>query len=141
MADSKDTAFKTFEYRIRPNKKFIAACEKALDDSRFVYNSALEQRTRVYEASGKSIGYNEQSRQLTEARNEMPEIKNVLRMIQEDALKRLDEAFKAFFVSFRWVSAKFFYNLRPITEVSPSSMDSGTGVRRKHCNPQPRANS
>jgi putative transposase len=97
MADSKDTTIKTFEYRIRPNKKFIAACEKALDDSRFVYNSALEQRIRVFEATGKSIGLNEQSRQLTEARNALPEIKSVLRTIQRDALDRLDEAFDAFF--------------------------------------------
>lgn len=96
MADSQSTT-KTFEYRIRPNKKFVAACEKALDDSRFVYNCALEQRIRVYNASGKTISFYEQSCQLTEARNELPEIKGVLRTIQSDALERLDEAFDAFF--------------------------------------------
>jgi putative transposase len=96
MADSQ-SATKTFEYRIKPNKPFIAACEKALNDSRFVYNCALEQRVRVYNASGKGIGLNEQSRQLTDARNESPEIKSVLRSIQQDALERLDEAFDAFF--------------------------------------------
>ena len=96
MADSQSTT-KTFEYRIRPNKKFVAACEKALDDSRFVYNCALEQRIRVYNAGGKTISFCEQSRQLTEARNELPEIRGVLRTIQSDALERLDEAFDAFF--------------------------------------------
>src|SRR5262249_21316097 len=96
MADSQTIA-KTFEYRIRPNKKFVAACEKALDDSRFVYNCALEQRIRVYNASGKTINFYEQSRQLTDSRNELPEIKSVLRTIQIDALERLDEAFDAFF--------------------------------------------
>ncbi|MBO0858916.1 MAG: transposase [Chloracidobacterium sp.] len=97
MADTKNTTNKTFEYRIRPNKKFVAACEKALGDSRFVYNCALEQRIRVYNASGKTISFYEQSRQLTEARNELPEIKSILRTIQSDALERLDEAFEAFF--------------------------------------------
>lgn len=98
MADSKDTTIcKTFEYRIRPNAKFIAACEKALDDSRFVYNCALEQRIRVYEASGQTISFYEQSRQLTEARQELPEVGSVLRTIQSDALERLDFAFDAFF--------------------------------------------
>jgi putative transposase len=97
MANSPNTIIKTFEYRIRPNKKFVAACEKALDDSRFVYNCALEQRIRVYNASGKTISFYEQSRQLTEARNELPEIGGVLRTIQIDALERLDEAFYAFF--------------------------------------------
>jgi len=96
MADSQSTT-KTFEYRIKLNKPFIAACEKALNDSRFVYNCALEQRVRVYNASGKGIGLNEQSRQLTDARNELAEIKSVLRSIQQDALERLDEAFDAFF--------------------------------------------
>src|SRR5215813_4304484 len=96
MADSQSTT-KTFEYRIKLNKPFIAACDKALNDSRFVYNCALEQRVRVYNASGKGIGLNEQSRQLTDARNESPAIKSVLRSIQQDALERLDEAFDAFF--------------------------------------------
>jgi putative transposase len=96
MADSQSTT-KTFEYRIKLNKPFIAACEKALNDSRFVYNCALEQRVRVYNASGKGIGLNEQLRQLTDARNELPEIKSVLRSIQQDALERLDETFDAFF--------------------------------------------
>ena len=62
MANSKNTTIKTFEYRIRPNKQFIAACEKALDDSRFVYNCALEQRIRVYNASGKTIRVNHRAR-------------------------------------------------------------------------------
>ena len=97
MADTQNTTNKTFEFRIRPNRKFVAACDKALDDSRFVYNCALEQRIRVYNASGKTIGFCQQSRQLTEARNELPEIKSVLRAIQSDALERLDEAFDAFF--------------------------------------------
>lgn len=97
MANSPNTIIKTFEYRIRPNNKFIAACEKALDDSLFVYNCALEQRTRVYNASGKTISFYEQARQLTEARNELHEIGGVLRTIQIDALEGLDEAFDAFF--------------------------------------------
>lgn len=96
-AETKDTTTKTFEYKLRPNKKFIAACERALDASRFVYNCALEQRIRVYEASGKSISFYEQSRQLTEARKEIPELKATLRTIQSDALERLDAAFDAFF--------------------------------------------
>lgn len=96
MADSQNIT-KTFEYRLRTNKKFVAGCESALDASRFVYNCALEQRIRVYNASGHGISFNEQSRQLTEARNELPEVGAVLRTIQSDALERLDEAFDAFF--------------------------------------------
>lgn len=96
MADSHPIT-KTFEYRIRPNKKFVAACERALNASRFVYNCALEQRIRVYKASGKSLSFYEQLRQLTEARKELPELKATLRTIQSDALERLDVAFDGFF--------------------------------------------
>ena len=96
MADSQIIT-KTFEYRIRPNRKFIAACVQALDDARFVYNCALEQRVRVYQASGRSISFYEQSRQLTQARRELPAVARCLRTIQSDALERLDLAFDAFF--------------------------------------------
>lgn len=97
MINKQDVRVKTFEYKIRPNKKFFAACERALDASRFVYNCGLEHRIRVYEANGKSVGLYEQFQELTEARKEIPELRNTLRTIQADALERLDEAFKAFF--------------------------------------------
>lgn len=98
MAKTKDTTvIKTFEYRLRANKKFVAACERTLEQARFVYNCALEHRITHYRATGQSLSLFEQSRQLTEARNELPEVKACLRSIQTDALDKLDEAFKAFF--------------------------------------------
>ena len=95
MADP-DYIVKTFEFKLRMNRIFEAACLRTLDQARFVYNCALEQRIRVYAASGLSLSYYEQSRQLTAAR-ELPEVKACLRGIQQDALRRLDLAFKAFF--------------------------------------------
>lgn len=67
-----------------------------LDDARDVYNAALSQRIIHYRQTGHSIGFYEQSRQLTQAR-ELPEVKVCLRTIQNDALERLDLAFKVFF--------------------------------------------
>jgi len=91
-----DIQHKTFEFKLCINRPFGAACLQALDDARAVYNCALEQRISLYQDAGRSIGLLEQSRQLTEAR-ELPEVKACLRSIQQDALERLDEAFKAFF--------------------------------------------
>ena len=88
---------KTFEYRLRANRKFIAQCESTLDNARFVYNCALEHRINIYRETGKSLSFYEQSRQLTEARAALPEVKSCLRTIQSDALERLDLAFQAFF--------------------------------------------
>ena len=88
---------KTFEYKLRTNRKFVAACEQTLDSARFVYNCALEHRLNIYRETGRGVNFYEQSRQLTEARREMPEIKATLRTIQSDALERLDHSFDAFF--------------------------------------------
>lgn len=95
--DSRASAIitKTFEYKIRATREFVEAAERALDASRFVYNCALEQRIMRYR-QGKPIGYIEQSKELTEARTQ-PDVGDVLRNIQQDALERLDAAFLAFF--------------------------------------------
>lgn len=86
---------KTFEYKIRHTAEFTRNAVRALDASREVYNAALEHRISRYR-QGKPVGYFEQSRELTEART-LPHVSACLRAIQEDALKRLDLAFGAFF--------------------------------------------
>lgn len=98
MADRSNTIIlKTFEFKIRTNAKFVDACERTLDGCRNLYNCALEQRISLYAQTGKGIGFVEQSRQLTDARNALPEVAGVYRDIQTDVLKRLDKAFDAFF--------------------------------------------
>src|SRR5262245_53456556 len=96
MADSEDATIKTFEFRLRTNKQFVDGCERELEHSRQIYNAALAERISCYQITGASLGYNEQSRHLTEARS-LPEVKSHLRAIQQAALERLDEAFKGFF--------------------------------------------
>ncbi|HKQ75964.1 MAG TPA: transposase [Blastocatellia bacterium] len=96
MANSKDTTIKTFEFKLRTNKSFVEASERELEHSRQIYNAALAERISCYRITGASLSYAEQSRHLTEARA-LPEVKSHLRTIQQDALERLDEAFKGFF--------------------------------------------
>jgi putative transposase len=78
------------------NKSFVEACERELEHSRQIYNAALAERISYYQITGASLGYKEQSRHLTEARA-LPEVKSHLRKIQQDALERVEEAFKGFF--------------------------------------------
>src|SRR2546426_1965412 len=87
---------KTFEFKLRTNKKFVHACEAELEHSRQIYNAALQERIECYKITGQGLGFVEQSRHLTDART-LPDVKGHLRTIQSDALERLDEAFKAFF--------------------------------------------
>src|SRR5262245_42137380 len=96
MAHSEDATIKTFEFKLRPNRQFVVASEHELEHSRQIYNAALSERISCYKITGASLGYNEQSRHLTEART-LPEVKSHLRAIQQDALERLDEAFNGFF--------------------------------------------
>lgn len=91
-----ETIIKTFRYKIKHTAKFTAAANRALEASRFVYNCALEQRILRYK-QGKPIGYFEQSKELTEARKDLPRVRGCLRGIQTSALKRLDLAYQAFF--------------------------------------------
>lgn len=96
-AKTKDTTtVRTYEFKIRPNKPFIAACERELEHSRQIYNAALQERIECYRMTGQTLGLYEQSRHLTDART-LPEVKSHLRTIQSDSLERVDEAFKAFF--------------------------------------------
>jgi putative transposase len=97
MADqSSTTIIKTFEYKIRPNRPFIESCKRELEHSRQIYNAALEERIGCYKLTRKQIFLAEQSRHLTDARS-LPDVGNHLRTIQEDALKRVDRAFKNFY--------------------------------------------
>ena len=96
MVDAKTTITRTFEYKLRTNKKFIAACERELEHSRQIYNAALEERISAYRVAGRSLNFVAQSRSLTEART-LPEVKAHLRTIQSDALERVEEAYQAFF--------------------------------------------
>src|SRR5215813_994877 len=96
MANSEDTTTRTYEFKLRLNKSFVDACERELEHSRQIYNAALAERISCYQITGASLGYNEQSRHLTEART-LPEVKSHLRTIQQDALERVEEAFKGFF--------------------------------------------
>ncbi|HKQ74477.1 MAG TPA: transposase [Blastocatellia bacterium] len=96
MANSEDTTIKTYEFKLRLNKSFVEACERELEHSRQIYNAALAERISCYQITGASLGYNEQSRHLTDART-LPEVKSHLRTIQQDALERVEGAFKGFF--------------------------------------------
>lgn len=94
MADGIIT--KSFKYKIkRPSKQFISNCEIALDASRFVYNCALEHRILRYQ-QGKPTSIQEQSKELTDARESLEDVRACPRMIQSDALVRLNESFKKF---------------------------------------------
>jgi len=91
------TIQRTWKYRLYPTPSQAAELERQLGLLCDVYNSALEQRRRMWRDHGASIGFAEQSRQLTEARGELAWVRSMNALAQHGALKRLDRAFDAFF--------------------------------------------
>ena len=66
-------------------------------DARFVWNLALEQRHLYRVRLRPAPGYVEQNRQLTEARADNPWLAEGSVMVQQQALRDLDQAFRNFF--------------------------------------------
>ncbi|MEZ4630724.1 MAG: RNA-guided endonuclease TnpB family protein [Deinococcales bacterium] len=90
-------AVKAFKYRIYPNKGQEQKLLWTLEQCRFLYNCALEQRIRAYKSQGVSVGYHEQAVSLPEVKEALPEFKQIHSQVLQDTLKRLDKAYQAFF--------------------------------------------
>ena len=87
----------THRYRLLPHKSQHRALERLLHAQRELYNAALEERIDCYRKTGKTRTYIDQCKALTEWRREFPEWGELPANLQRWTLKRLDEAFQAFF--------------------------------------------
>jgi putative transposase len=87
----------TYKYRLLPTRKQHEALIAVLDSQRALYNAALEERIACYRATGKGRTYIDQCSALTECRRDLPEMAALPLYIQRGTLRRLDEAYKAFF--------------------------------------------
>src|SRR5262245_9555498 len=87
----------TYRYRVLPSKRQHRALERILESQRELYNAALEERIDAYRKRGLTRSYVDQCRALTEWRQSDPEGAAVPVNLQRWTLKRLDEAYQAFF--------------------------------------------
>lgn len=90
-------AQKTYKFRLYPTKKQAQKLSDWLSLSCELYNAALQERRDAYQISGVSINYKDQNKQLTEIKDIREELKDVNSHVLQDALRRLDKAFAAFF--------------------------------------------
>lgn len=88
---------RTYRYRLSPNRKQKEVLGQWLERCRTLYNVALEQRREWYRMARKSLGYNQQTKELTELRKEDPSWEAVPVVVARSALKTLDRAYQAFF--------------------------------------------
>lgn len=89
--------------RLYPTPAQELVLKRHCADSRFVYNLGLEQRNMYRPNLGPTPNWNEQSRQLTEARAEFEWLSSGSRYIQDGALRDLDQAFKNW-----WKNPRYF---------------------------------
>jgi len=88
---------RSYKFLLRPTSKQVTALEACLEDTRQLYNAALEERREAWRKSV-SIGFYSQDAQLKEIRADTPEQFGRWSFKCERAvLKRLDRAFQAFF--------------------------------------------
>jgi putative transposase len=88
---------KTYQFRLYPTKKQQATLNKWLALCCEVYNAALQERRDAYRMAGVSLGFAQQCAELPGCKEVRPELAEVNSQVVQDAVKRVDLAFAAFF--------------------------------------------
>lgn len=89
---------KAYKFKIRrPSKMIVQRFEQTISVCRELYNSGLRERIDAYKINRISISYQDQQNQLPEIKLIRDDLKDVYSQVLQDALKRLDKTFKAFF--------------------------------------------
>ena len=88
---------KTFRYRIYPTKKQEKTLDATIEECRELYNAGLEERISAYKIAHKSISFYEQQNQLPAIKKELGTLQGIHSQVAQDALRRLDKGFVAFF--------------------------------------------
>ncbi|MEO8970302.1 MAG: transposase [Ktedonobacteraceae bacterium] len=91
------SSLKAYIYRIYPTKKQAEKLQWVVDRCRELYNAALQERRDAYRMNNVSIGYNLQAAQLPEIKEVRQEYQDIHSQVLQDVLRRVDNAFKAFF--------------------------------------------
>jgi putative transposase len=90
---------KAFKYRFFPTDEQAAQLARTFGCARYVYNQALEYRSKFWQQEKKSIGYHDTASKLTEWKKE-PEkafLSEVSSVVLQQSLRNLDTAFTNFF--------------------------------------------
>ena len=87
----------TYSFRIYPTLEQAAKLSNWLNLCRKLYNLALEERQTRWKTEKKSISYKDQQNKLPAFKKEHPEYKDVHSQVLQDALRRVDTAYKNFF--------------------------------------------
>ena len=88
---------RSYKYRLYPTKNQKHKLQNTLNLCRDLYNFALQERIEAYKKNGISLSYIDQQNELPVLKRELPEYELIYSQVLQNALKRLDLNFKAFF--------------------------------------------
>jgi putative transposase len=87
----------TYKYRLFPNSTQAVALTDMLGSFCDLYNACLQQRIEAYRRQGKSLGYIDQANELKAVRLADERLAGYSYSAEQQVVRRLDKAFKAFF--------------------------------------------
>jgi putative transposase len=89
---------RSYKFLLRPTSKQVAALEACLEDTRQLYNAALEERREAWRMGRRRVTFYSQDTQLKEIRKADPgQYGRWAFTCERAAIRRLDRAFQAFF--------------------------------------------
>jgi putative transposase len=91
------TVRKTYKYKLNPTPQQEREMRRVLGLCRWLYNTALEQRTTAWQRARVSVSRYQQEAELKDIRAEFPEYAAIHSHILQDVLARLDKTYQAFF--------------------------------------------
>lgn len=124
--------FLTFQYRLMPTKPQHLALEAILESQRQLYNAALQERIEAYRKCGITLTCIDQSKELTQWRQSDPDASSIPANLQRATLKRLDEAYKAFFRRIRSGEKPGFPRFRGKGWFDSFGFREFSGIRLEH---------
>lgn len=124
---------RTYKIKLKPTDRQI---KKLLGWFRLMnelYNAAIQERRDAWQLNRVSIGYNEQSKQLTEIKKIRPEFMDINSHALQDVLTRVDLAFKAFYRRAKAGQKPGFPRFKPVSRFTsftiPNTRYSISGSR------------
>jgi len=94
---------KAYKYKLRISRRIAQTFERTLGVCCDLYNAGLQERRDAYKLERKSVSYSEQCAELTDVRAADGDVASIYSQVTQDALRRVNLAFLAFF---RRVKAK-----------------------------------
>ena len=124
--------WRSYKYRLYPNRLQVRALDAMLESHRRLYNLALRERRDVYETEERYVSHGEQSSRFKETRRALASFAALNFSSAQATLRRLDRAFKAFFRRVKSGDAPGYPRFKPEDRFRTIEFPSyGNGCRLK----------